>query len=170
MARENTAAAVALARKIKEFIDIPNADMRYLRTQTAQKNHEQILRWVDRMSYHERRITQPHERVYLVVSELRLIVASHRKSGSTNWKSSRCRQREGSFLKDEDIESLHSKHWAVEVDGRYYELTRDARGSRFSSSRRIEQCDRQIVARIFIGDTHFEHEALKEIGRNGLNL
>lgn len=162
-ADEAEAAAAAFASKVQRMLDLADADMKKVRTQTARKNHNQLLRWADHMRQHEAR-TELHERVYLVASDLRLVLKSQRSSGNNKWQESRCRQRRDTFLEEKNVGTLHEKHWAVEVNGRYYELVRGACGSRFSSTKPVERCDRQIAARIFIGTTHCEHNALEEIG------
>lgn len=167
MAKEDTAeaAAVALAWRIRRFLDIPRVDMHKVQTQTAQRNHDLLLRWAKKMHYHEALTERHHERVYLVASNLRIVLTSQRHLGSSSkWQHSNCRKRRGTFLSEKEMETLLEKHWALEIGERYYELIRDDRGSRFSSAIPVEECDRQIAARIFIGTTHCEHAALKEIG------
>jgi hypothetical protein len=165
MARDaDEAAAAAFAHKVQRMIDIPNADMHGVRTQTARKNHDQLFRWANHMREHETRTIHQHERVYLVASDLRIVLKARHYSGYDKWKKSKCKQRSDAFLEEKDIKTLHEKHWAVEINGSYYELVRGINGSRFSSENPVERCDRRIAARIFIGTTHCEHEALQEIG------
>lgn len=157
------AAIAAFAKKIDRMLDLAHADMNFVHTQTKRRNHKQLLQWAEHMCQHEAR-TEPHKRVYLVASDLRLVVTSQRSSSNSKWQKSRCRQRGDTFLKEKDVRTLHEKHWAVEINGRYYELVRSPYGSRFSSTIPVHRCDRQITARIFIGTTHCEHDALEEIG------
>jgi hypothetical protein len=163
MAQNDTAAA-AFIRRIERIIDLRKVDMHKMKTQTANKNIEVLRKWAKRMYDHEAQTKQHYERVYLVASDLRAIITSQRHSGKEKWRTSASRQRRDLYLRERELESLHEKHWAVEVDGRYYELVRDEYGSHFSSAIRTEHCDRQIAARIFIGTTHCGHSALKEIG------
>lgn len=158
------AGAVALARKIRKMLDIPRVDMHKVRTQTVRKNHDILYSWARRMQYHESRTELQHERVYLVASELQIVLTSQQHLGKNKWQHSNCNQRSDTFLTEKGMRTLHEKHWAVEINGRYYELVRDGQGSHFSSTIGVERCDRQIAARIFIGTTHCEHGALKEIG------
>jgi hypothetical protein len=158
------AAAVAFARKIQRMLDLAGADMRKLRTQTARKNHDQLFSWANHMREHEAQTIHPYERVYIVASDLRLVLTSRHCSGYDKWQNAKCKQRSDAFLEEKDIETLHEKHWALEIDGTYYELVRGINGSRFSSASPVEQCNRRITARIFIGTTHFRREALQEIG------
>jgi Tfp pilus assembly protein PilV len=157
------AATAAFAIKVQRMLDLAHADMNFVHTQTTRRNHKQLLQWAEHMRQHEAR-TELHERVYLVASDLRLVVTSQQSSDNSKWQKSRCRQRRDTFLEEKDVRTLHEKHWAVEINRRHYELVRSAYGSRFSCTNRVEWCDRQITARIFVGTTHCEHNALEEIG------
>jgi hypothetical protein len=161
---QNDRAAAAFARRIERIIDLRKVDMHKMETQTTNNNIEVLRKWAKCMYDHEVQTKQHHERVYLVASDLRAIMTSQRHSGKDKWRTSDSRRRRDLFLREKELESLHEKHWAVEVDERYYELVRDEYGSHFSSAIRTEHCDRQIAVRIFIGTTHCEHSALKEIG------
>lgn len=163
VAQSNPAAA-AFRHRIERITDLSSAHMHIMETQTTNENIEVLRRWAKHMNYHQSQTRQRHERVYLVASDLRAFTASQLYSGKEKWRTSASRQRQDLFLDEEELESLHEKHWAVEVDGRYYELVRDEYGSHFSSAIRTEDCDRHFAARIFLGTTHCEHSALKAIG------
>lgn len=165
MEEEYRAATAELARNFKGMFDPSKVDMHKIRTQTARMNNELLLNWADHMYHHEAQTEKQHERVYLVVSDLKLIAASQHYSGQVKWQRNQSKPRAHLFLHEQDVETLHEKHWAVEINGRYYELVRDEDASFFSSANRVEDNDRQIVARIFIGTTHLGHPALKDIGK-----
>jgi hypothetical protein len=164
MYAENATVEAAFVERVHAMTDLLYINTRRIQTQTAKSNHDVLLWWSDYMRYHEAQTKRPHERVYLVASDLRLVFQSNLYSGPNKWEARPSRQRSGLFLKDKDIKTLHEKHWAIEINGRYYELNRDDRGSNFSSAIRVGDCDRHIAARIFMGTTHCKHRALKDIG------
>ena len=114
------------------------------------------------MSDHERH-TKQHERVYLVASELQRVTWSRERSKKFPTKGST--KASGVFISQREIGRLHERHWAMEVDGQYYELVRDEHKSRFAT-KPTEQCDRNICARIFLGRTHHEKGSLEAVGMN----
>ena len=140
--------------------------MHPIRTETARINRERLLHWRDEMDYHEAQTRGWRERVYIVFSDLNLLVLSENSTGQGKWHSPHTKNPSRPFLHERDVDSLHGSHWAVEIDGRYYELVRlPGDRSKFSSKSRVEDNDRQILARIFIGTCHLGHTALEEIGR-----
>ena len=165
MAQDERFKEEAFARQLQDIVDPSKPDMHYINTQTAMKSYDMLRHWAKHMGYHELQTTQPHERVYLVVSDLKLKLSFQQYSGSIGSQKGCFAPRRGIFLHEKDIETLHEKHWAVEIDGRYYELVRNDRNiSSFSSEALVEDNDRQIVARIFMGSTHIERRGLSSIG------
>jgi hypothetical protein len=140
--------------------------MHKIRTETARINRERLLRWKESMDYHEAQIRNRRERVYLVVSDLQLLAVSEDYSGQGKWHSPHTKPPSHAFLHERDIESLHGSHWAIEIDRRYFELVRlHGDRSQFSSHNQVEDNDRQILARIFIGTSHLGYSALEAIGK-----
>lgn len=137
--------AAELARRIQSMIDPSNVDMHKIHTQTARTNREILLSWREDMDYHEAQTENQYERVYLVASDLRLLTLSEDYSGQGKWHSAHSKFLNHSFLHARDIDSLHESHWAIEIDGRYYELVRlHGARSKFSSDCRVEDNDRQV--------------------------
>lgn len=164
MDAEDWKRAKALARKIEHIANPSIPEMYQIWTRTALENKNSLLNWAFHMDEHEARTKNRHERVYLVVSELRLVTKSRRSSSKEKGQNTTSTQRTSCFLLRKDIKVLHEKHWALEINGRYYELTTDEDGSDFLFGELVGESNRRITARIFIGTTHCEHRALKEIG------
>lgn len=165
-AEVRTAPIEAFAQSIQEVIDPSKVDMHYFRTQTSRKSHESLMKWARHMEEHEDRFRNQSERVYLVVSDLRLKMSSQGFSNSVGCQAkTRVNVRNEVYLPLQQASSLHEKHWALEVDGVYYELIQRDNVSKFSSDIAVERNDRRIVARIFLGVTHCHYNALKEIGK-----
>jgi hypothetical protein len=166
MDEQYTIAAAGLAQRIRCLVDPSRVDMHKICTQTSKTNRDILLSWREQMGYHEFQTKNCRERVYLVVSDLRLLAISELSLGQGKWHSAHTDPPNKLFLRERDINSLHENHWAVEVDERYYELVRlPGDRSRFSSDHRVQDNDRQILARIFIGTTHLGQKALNDIGR-----
>jgi hypothetical protein len=51
----------------------------------------------------------------------------------------KCKQRTDTVLEEKDIETLHEKHWAAKINGRYHGLVRGINRSDFSSANSAEQ-------------------------------
>ncbi len=152
-------------RRVKSLKNPSTVHMHKIHSDTAQINRERLLRWKEDMEYHEMQTKDPRERVYLVVSDLHLLAISENYTGQGKWHSAHRDQPSNVFLHTRDIDSLHGSHWAVEIDRKYYELDRlHGNRSKFSSNRRVEDHDRQILARIFIGTSHLGRSALEAIG------
>jgi hypothetical protein len=157
----------ALKRKIDKLMDPLHVELLSIGGQTLNSNHDMLYDWSKGMRYHESKSTRLWERVYLVVSDLKLMLASRHKleKALDNKSPGPLVSHSGVFLNPKEIDGLREKHWAIEVDGAYYELDRDKRDqSFFSSRRRVGHFDRRIAARIFLGTTHFERRALQSIG------
>jgi hypothetical protein len=162
---EDTPAMRALKRKVGRLMDPLDVDLLRIGTQTSTKNDDLLYDWAGEMRLHESKTARPYERVYLVVSDLKLLLASRQKIEKTLDEKIRSVRHSDVFLDSKEIDGLREKHWAVEVDGRYYELDRDKEDRSFFSARKhVGHFDRRVAARIFIGTTHFEHRALKSIG------
>jgi hypothetical protein len=162
--RVRSPAAMAVQR-IDTLTDPSQAELQKLEYQSTATNFNNLRNWSKHMRYHESQTVHAHERVYLVVSDLKLILASRQKVQKAFEGNFSSGTHSVPFLDQKEIESLHEKHWAVEINGRYYELVRDENSLSFFSSRSgAGQFDRRVAARIFIGTTHCEHRALDEIG------
>lgn len=157
----------AFARRVDNMTIPWRVDMHKIRTRTARMNREKLLLWKEEMSYHEAHTKDPRERVYLVVSDLRLLALSENYSNAQGkWHSAHTELPTHSFLHERDINSLHESHWAVEINKHYYELVRlHGDRSKFSSDERVDENERQILARIFIGTSHLGRAALDAIGK-----
>jgi hypothetical protein len=154
-----------LADRVQSMADPSKVNMYKIHTRTARMNREKLLRWKEEMDTHQQQTKDPRERVYLVVSDLRLLAMSENYSGQGKWHSAHTDLPHRPFLHERDINSLHESHWAIEIHGRYYELVRvHGDRSKFSSEHRVEENGRQIMARIFLGTTHLGHHALDAIG------
>lgn len=161
-----TAPIEAFAQSIQDVIDPSKVDMHYFRTQTARKSRESLMKWARYMKDHEAQFQNRSVRVYLVVSDLRLKMSSQGFSSSADSQAREfVNARDKAYLPLEQASSLHEKHWALEIDGVYYELIQRSNVSKFSSNVTVGRNDRHIVARIFLGGTHCHHDALKEIGK-----
>ena len=163
---EDRAPINAFASSIRSVFDPSKVDMHYVQTQTAWRSSKAMIRWADRMHEHETNVPNSSERVYLVVSDLKLKMSSQRySSGSMRRQAGRLvSRRDYVYLPDKNVRTLHEKHWAIEINGVYYELVQKHNRSHFSSSVSIEENDREIVARIFVGTTHCQYHALRDIG------
>jgi hypothetical protein len=99
------------------------------------------------------------------MSDLKLLLASRQKVQKVLDETTREIRHPKVFLDPKEIDDLHEKHWAIEIDGRYYELVRDEDDqSHFSARNRVGHFDRRVASRIFMGTTHCEHHALESIG------
>jgi len=155
----------AFAQRIHDVVDPSKVDLHYFETQTAQKNHESLMEWAKQMEGNEAQVSNPSERLYLVASDLRLKMSSRGYYISKGGRGKKCIGRKDElYLPRKEIDTLYEKHWAVEINGKYYELTQQDNIAKFSSDTTVEQNDRYIAARIFIGTTHYQHEALTNIG------
>jgi hypothetical protein len=165
-AEVRTAPIEAFAQSIQDVIDPSKVDMHYFRTQTSRKSHESPMKWARHMEQHEDRLRNESEKVYLVVSDLRIKISSQDFSNTVGRQAKNCTHtRNEVYLPLRQAYTLHEKHWAIEVDGVYYELIQRNNVSKFSSDVTVERNDRHTVARIFLGITHCRHDALKEIGK-----
>lgn len=164
-AEVRTSPIEAFAESIQHVIDPSKVDMHYFKTQTSRKSRESLLKWARNMENHEDQFRNLSERVYLVVSDLRLKVSAQDFSNSLGRQAKNfANMRNEVCLPLGQAYTLHEKHWAIEVDGIYYELVQQDNISSFSSTITVESDNRHIVARIFLGATHCCHGALKEIG------
>jgi hypothetical protein len=165
-AEVRTAPIEAFAQSIQDVIDPSKVDLHYFKTQTSWKSRESLIKWARHMEEHEEQFENRSDRVYLVISDLRLKMSSQGSSSFVgNQGRNRTKARNEVYLPLEQAADLHEKHWALEVDGIYYELVQRNNVSMFSSDVTVENHNRHIVARIFLGVTHCLHNALKKIGK-----
>jgi hypothetical protein len=80
--RSSIEAFVPFAQNIQGFVDPSKVDMHYFRTQTVQKSHKSLVKWKAHMEDIEAQFPERSERVYLVVSDLRLKMSSQGYSSS----------------------------------------------------------------------------------------
>jgi hypothetical protein len=156
----------SLKRKVAKLTDPAKVELHKI-GQTSRTNRHLLSVWAQNMRHHEMQTPHPYERVYLVVSDLKLLLASRQKVQKVLDEKTRGIRHSRVFLDSKELDDLHEKHWAIEVDGRYYELVRDEDDhSHFSARNRVGHFDRRVAARIFIGTTHCEPRALESIGKS----
>ena len=110
---------------------------------------------------HRESFIKPSDRVYLVASDLRLSVFSYQKY---NKCSARAKPIHSTYLSDVTLKVLHEKHWAVKKDDIYYGLAQIHGMAEFTYRSHVDDNDRHIIARIFLGPSHMGPRALEEIG------
>ena len=158
-------AAEAFQSNLVRIADPACIYAKQLRSQTAKKTLRTLEDWADCMHKYEKQVKDPRDRVYLVASDIRLSEVSYQASR----KSTSSKHDPDDFISTLKLQTLHEKHWAVETDGRYYELFQQEGDSEFSCRAYVDNDFRHVIARIFIGCTHMGHIALQAIGMRFLS-